>query len=281
MAAYEFQFKDDGILLNTDVATEFVDITNIAGFDMAPVRVQSRDRSGQDGAYIDAELEEARTIVINGTVYGGELYLDDLKGNYAPTRSVKPFYYTDDSGRRRVAFCKSYGMRYDISQLRRLGMTDFQITLVAPDPALYSEDEHAPALNLPVPEAGFTGRGYDRSYPYGYGGFAGSPLTDIINAGNRPMWPTFEIYGNCTNPKITNETTGEFLRFMMDIGNASYLEVDSNYKQVLLNGSSNRRGNMTPESTWFPLQPGHNVLRYSASDVSDSQCIIRYRDAWR
>ena len=132
-----FQFGEDGVLLNTDpiipfedLSSAFVDITNIQGLSSAPFRTTERSREGQDGGFIDAELEEMRTIIIDGTVYAPtyalEPYLESLKANYAPSKTTKPFYFQAPGINGRVVFCKSYGVKYDWTVDRRLWTSTYE-----------------------------------------------------------------------------------------------------------------------------------------------------------
>src|SRR5690606_4810244 len=95
---FTIQFGSNGLVLNSDIVPNepFVDITSIEGLDNAPVDSSDRQREGMDGGFVDAEYESLRSIVLNGTVYGSEndveLYLDQLKANFAPSRNSKPLY---------------------------------------------------------------------------------------------------------------------------------------------------------------------------------------------
>lgn len=275
---FEFQYKDDGIVLNTELASEFVDVESVEGLDGAPVRQNVRAKEGLDGSFIQAQFEEHRTIVISGTVYGNEGYLDKLKGNFAPTKKAFPFYFKDDANQDRMVFARALGLNYGWGSMKRLGLTPFQVTLIAGDPTIYSQTEKDVTLNLPT---NLSGRAYDREYPYGYGGFSGSPLSSLFNVGNKPVWPVIEIFGDCTNPKITNETTGQFVKLQRSIGVQKSVVIDMQERMVLLDGVESIRGDMTEDSYWWDLDPGENVIRYTAAAIGGSAAVVTYRDAWR
>src|SRR5881392_2280689 len=97
MDTYTFQYRDNGVILNSDPVDPtdpFVDIIKVTGLDSAEYRSTERDREGQDGGFADAEFEKMRTIVLEGTVYCPtdviESYLDSLKGNYGPVKQPEP-----------------------------------------------------------------------------------------------------------------------------------------------------------------------------------------------
>src|SRR5687768_9358567 len=95
---FSYQLGDAGIILNPDsLSTPFVDITRVTGLDSPPFRTTERDHEGTDGGFMDAEYEKGRPIILEGLAYanGSELesFLDDLKANFAPSRTLLPFYF--------------------------------------------------------------------------------------------------------------------------------------------------------------------------------------------
>jgi hypothetical protein len=273
--SYLFQYKNDGVVLNTDVTPDepFVDITKVSGLDNAPFRTTEREREGMDGGFVDAEFETVRTIVLEGTVYAGsdfdklEPYMDSLKTNYAPRRHPEPFYFEIPGIFKRLAFAKSYGVKYDIDQARRIGSSPIQIQLIAEDPAIYSSG----VINLETTLAvATTGRGYNRSFDYGYGPpIAGGRIT-ITNAGNRPTGGVLTIRGPIEDPEIVHDISGNHLAFDITLHEEQYLDIDLRNRTVLLNGSANRRGSMMASSQWFLLDPGPNSLRFQGSKIAES-----------
>jgi hypothetical protein len=130
--AYTCQYDDSGVALGLDPVTPtsfFVDITKLDGFDNAPFRVTSRAREGSDGGFVDAEFEDMRIITIEGIAYNcSGANLETLKANFAPSRTVRPFYAYLDTVGQRVVFCKSLGIRYAIDQSARLATFPFQVS---------------------------------------------------------------------------------------------------------------------------------------------------------
>src|SRR5690242_17824814 len=92
-----FVLNDTGIVLNDSTSLPFVDIDSVKGLNSAPFRTTTRDHEGDDGGYMDAEFEKGRDIVLGGTIYADsstiESYLDDLKENWAPSRTLIPLYF--------------------------------------------------------------------------------------------------------------------------------------------------------------------------------------------
>lgn len=287
LSPYQFVYQDGGILLNDDAlpSKPFVDIVRVSGLDNAPFRTTERDREGMDGGFADAEFEKSRTIVLEGTVYGPHTelytYMESLKNNYAPVNQPQPFYFQPPSTSRRVVFCKSYGCKYDIDQAWRIGSSPIQLQLFAEDPTIYDDPTTQVSCSLPIEG---TGRGYDKSYDYGYGGpNSGGSLT-WINSGNRPGTGTIIITGPIINPVITHDTSGSELEFNITIAAGQTLTVELRDHTVLLNGTANRRSALVNTSRWFLLQPGANSLRFGGTDpggTTDPTMTLLARGAYR
>lgn len=160
----DFTYRlDTGPVLNADTASlPFVDITKITGLDSAPFRETIRDHEGTDGGFIDAEFENGREIVLDGTVYASassaESYLDTLKSNFAPVTSPIPFYILNPGVVERLIYVKPRGARYDVDTARRLGITNIQFGLYAEDPRIYAATESL--TTIPFGAEAITGFGF-------------------------------------------------------------------------------------------------------------------------
>lgn len=283
-----FKYSDTGVILNTSaIGTSFVDVESIAGLDNAPFREANRDHEGADGGWLDAEFEKARPIIITGTVYSTttniETFLDSLKANFAPTTTVKPFYFTPGTVYERVLFCKSQGITYEWNALRRLGTAAIQIKLLAEDPTIY--DSLQLSQNVPLGETIFSGIGFPLGFPFGFGGVTGSgDGQNIFNGGNRPATAILTISGGTgvTDPVIINDTAGATLTFSgLTLSSTDVLTIDLRNKTVTLNGSASRRSKLV-NPQWFLLQPGGNFIRYrSGSTGTGSVLNVAWRNAWR
>lgn len=273
---YTYQLGENGVVLNVDETTStFVDITKISGLDSAPPRSTERDHEGTDGGFMDAEYEKGRPVALEGTVYAVdsdiEPYLDELKLNWALSRTPVPLYFKKPGVTERVLFVKPLGCRYDFEPMLRLGQADIQFQAYAEDPRVYSAT--LSSVNIYQGEQIITGRGYPRGYPYGYGVSALVVGTVLNVDGNRPTPPVFIMNGPVRKPQILNETTGEQMVFDIDLGVGDSLVVDIKNRTVTLNGQNRRAALREPH--WFFLQPGTNYIRYRAEsfNLSDGPTI--------
>ena len=87
---------------------------------------------------------------------------------------------------------------------------------------------------------------------------------DNIGHVNTPI--NIKFFGPSENPVVTNETTGEFIK------------VDNKYVRI---DDVNAFGFIDPDSTFFNLIPGDNILTYDADSGSESaEVLITYRNLY-
>lgn len=105
----------------------------------------------------------------------------------------------------------------------------------------------------------------------------------ITNDGDWPSYPSFTIYGPINIPKITNETTGEYIQINTNVPSASDV-LTINYDQdsitIELNGNS-VIGSLTSGSILFKIRSGINNLTLSGSSVgSGAYASVAAYSAW-
>lgn len=280
--AYTFQL-DGGPILNDDVSIPFVDITRVSGLDSAPFRETFRDHEGTDGSFMDAEFEQGRPIILEGIVYADknamETYLDTLKSNFAPRKELVQFNTRADSGGERLLFVKPLGCRYNWSTRRRIATAEIQFAMFAEDPRIY--DATQTIVTISFGTAATTGFGFDLDFDFGFGaGGGGNDGEFVNNEGNRPTPPIFTINGPVNDPVIRDETYNHVLQFNINLSASEFLEIDTQYRTVRLNGVTNRRNTLfTPD--WFFLEPGQTFIRYGGVNGTGSTLDVTFRSAWR
>lgn len=279
---FSYKLDDIGIILNPDSTTmPFVDITSIKGLDNAPYRTTERDHEGTDGGFMDAEFEKGRSIVLEGTAYASgeevETFLDALKYNYGPSRTLIPFYFKKPGVAERFIKVKPLGCRYDIEQMRRLGYTDVQFIMFAEDPRIYTSEIRT--VEIPQAPVIITGRSYNKSYNYTYGDPVTPSTQNLYVGGNRQTPVLFTMTGPAENPTIINDSIGRQMRFLLSIPAGSSLVVDTYYHTVRLEEENRRSTLSTPN--WFHLREGDNFIRYRSTINGGSVLTAQYYDAWR
>lgn len=283
MDTFSYKLGDTGTILNpNDQTLPFVDITKVSGLDTPELRSTERDHEGVDGGFLDAEFEKMRTLVFEGSVIGNvdtlEVFLDTLKGNWAPRRLAIPLYFAHPGVAERVVFVKPLGCKYDVDAARRYGTADIQFMCQAEDPRIYDSALQTQNIAQGVPIT--TGFAFDLGFNFGFGAPVSPEGTNVTNYGNRPTPAVITIPGPVTNPRIFNDTYSNELQFEIDVAASDYLVIDLGYRTVKLNGSVSRRSALL-EPDWFLLEAGDNFLRYRASTGGAAPATIAYRNAWR
>lgn len=279
-----FQLGDTGVVLNDDftVGAPFIDIDKVSGLDSAPFRQTKRDHEGVDGGFMDAEFETGRDITLEGTLYGNgnpiEPVLDLLKANYAPSKTLVPFYFRSADVGTRFLQVKPLGVAYDWDSARRTGTTALRFSMYAEIPFLF--DINQTSVTIPVGATVFTGFAFPLGFSFGFGGVSTtSDGENFFNTGNRPAPITFTMTGPLTNPTIISDTAGTHMDFNITLSATDTLTLDTYYRTVRLNGTANRRSLMT-NAGWFQMLPGTNFIRFR-SQAGTGTLNVTYRSAWR
>lgn len=274
---YEYQFDDDGTLLNSNNAgvaatLPFFDVSKVSGLDSPEFRTTTRSHEGVDGGYIDAEFMEMRTVIVEGTIYADpadpDEIVDTLRYNFRPSTVERPFYFKHPGKPVRVVFGKGLGARYDVEQLRRWGSTNCQCTIVCPTPYIYDAEPVTDVGDLGGFDSGF---GFDLGFDFGFGG-AGSNYdggVEVFNAGNHAAYPVITIYGPIATPGLSESSSGKRVQFDLTLTEFDNLEVDFLRHRVTLNGVISQRAKLTtgPRS-WWNVPPGTSTIRLSGSQGS-------------
>lgn len=110
---------------------------------------------------------------------------------------------------------------------------------------------------------------------------------EIDNIGDVEAPIQIEYIGPATNPKIENETTGEYIQVNMEIGEKEKLVIDTREGKETVNlitphGIEDVYNKIDLNSTFFKLIVGKNLIKYS-SDVEgakDKVTIIDYTNKY-
>lgn len=110
---------------------------------------------------------------------------------------------------------------------------------------------------------------------------------EIDNIGDVEAPIQIEYIGPATNPKIENETTGEYIQVNMQIGEKEKLVIDTREGKETVNlitphGTEDVYNKIDLNSTFFKLIVGKNLIKYS-SDVEgakDKVTIIDYTNRY-
>jgi hypothetical protein len=258
----QYQFRDDGIVLNSDAVLPFVDVTKVAGLDSAPTRQTVKDHEGTDGGFIESQYETFRTVVLEGTAYTSptafDAYMDALKANFEPNTTDQPFYFQTDAGQRAV-YGKSQGLKYEKSNARSRGEQEFNVTILCPDPRVYTAGVISSGP-IYLGSGASTGYGFPYGFPYGFGGAVTQSAGSITPGGNRETPGWYVITGPIASPSIINDTLGKQWTFSTSLAAGEQLWIKPRVKTVRLGETGPSRRN-TLRGPWWFLKSTQNSFR--------------------
>jgi hypothetical protein len=137
-------------------------------------------------------------------------------------------------------------------------MGEFRIELIAEDPVLYSQTQTTTSINLS----------------------AGSGT--VTNNGNSAVYPTVRVYGNVTNPVITNTTLGKTVSLTgITIAAGNYIDFNM-LNETIKDQSGNRRYSYINSDDFWWLKEGANTITVSGTigGSGERKVSVIYRDGY-
>ena len=109
----------------------------------------------------------------------------------------------------------------------------------------------------------------------------GESKKNIINSGDVETPVEIQFHGPAVNPKITNLTTGEFIRVKRELTTDDTLYINTAFGkkkvEIIRNGvSEDAFDYIDLASSFFSLQVGDNVIEYSTENDLDPQSVAIY-----
>ncbi len=256
--------------------------TGLTGLNDMPALSTSDALRGQDhGAWGGIDLLQPRTLHLelqiiaadNASMYS-DIALAEIAFQPRMTGDL-PLLLFDNQ---RLINCRvrRRSVPYDTGNKPRVG--GLIVELVARDPRVY--DATQATLTL-VPGAGGGGAVWPWVWPVSWGGPSSGGTAIATNLGNFPTRPLITIQGACSNPFVSNGTTGQTLAFQIALANSDVLMVDLDARTVQLNGTASRRSTLVAGSSWWELAPGNSSVTFGASSVATGcSASITFRSAW-
>jgi hypothetical protein len=256
-----------------------------SGLGIPEVRNSDSARPQDHGSFYGPDYLGARLISLDVTVRGASpdatvVNLDELLREWyldstVDVNATKPITFKLPGQDERILMGRPRRAAFPAGRIigqRATGSLEYH----AADPRFYSSAEHDASLLLPTATSG---RGYDKSFNYGYGGAGSGGVVQITNAGTFTTRPRARIDGPVSNPFLENQTAGQTITFAITLASDEYLEIDFDDRTVLLNGTASRY--YTKSGDWWELAPGANDVRFGATGTDPAaSATIYWRDAW-
>lgn len=259
-------------------------VLGINGLGTTDLSTSDQKRSQQDGAFLGTDTYGPRTLAIDCIIRG----TDSVSATQAYDALLAEWQLRAGEDTRTLTFqIPGRPTMAAIGRPRRVSADNFaklktrSIAVTLEFFSAYSTLLTDPANNVTIPISTITtGRGYNATFARSYGGAGTSGIQTVVNNGNRNYFPTVTINGPCVNPTLENITTGDLLNFGITLGGGDTLTIDMDLHSVVLNGTASRRNAVLPGSSWWPLAPGSNQIRYNASSGAGSSAVVAARSAY-
>lgn len=247
-------------------------LTSIEGTGGVPADIKSTKSPYQDGSsFVDVQLAD-RQINITGAIINGsreEMYarrrelVRILNPKLGPGRLV----YSNDA---RSYAIDAISDESPIFNERHVNHQLFSLSFVANDP--YWRDENQTVKGLRFETGGLT---FPLRTPtqFAYSAYRGT----FYNTGDVATPVEIRYQGPATNPIVESETTGEYIKVNYELTEHDTLLINTAFgnKRVEVLQADGSRKNVFYwidfGSSFFELQPGKNVLKYSSDKESERQ----------
>ncbi|MEO6088503.1 MAG: hypothetical protein ABIQ18_35865 [Umezawaea sp.] len=239
--------------------------TEISGLLDAPaLRTADRATLNRHGEVSGRDYLGPRTVVITLELNArdsGEFadQLDAVTAAFAPAQPVAPFRF-------RFPGVAGGGVRLVNAKVRKRAITidtaythhyaTVTVELYCPSPLILDVAKSTGYARLPNLNGVGGGIRFPIRFPVRFGRSVSTPTIVARNSGTFDTYPTFRIRGPIADPRIVNVGTGEQLEFRYVLLRGQWLDVNTDTRDVLLNGSAPRF--LTPglRNTWLSIPPG-------------------------
>jgi phage-related protein len=251
-------------------------LEEVDGLELPLTRLPRYNWPGQNGAFISNTLYGERAIKIKGTLNAPDgtvnTYLTNritlinaLNYKRDINNDIIPQTLTVGLANGQILTCDVY-VDTPLTMAFSPDVTDyaeFLITLIAPDPNLYSITPIITSVNFPING----GTAIPTAIPISLAPSSGGSAT-INNIGSTTAYPVITINAPVVDPYIINTTTNLYMQiiYTLNIGDDPLI-VDCN-AQTITQGVNDVTGIQLQGSTFFGLISGDNQIKYSGSSGS-------------
>ena len=250
----------------------------LRGFDFPDIRVSVKERGNQSGARLNSQLYGRRVFVIEFTILG------ESASDYETKRRAleKALEYTGGTKRLKIYTRSGLELYSDVIVTSvdlgyeggNVVFSEARIELTAPFPFIKSLDPVSLEINQ------FAGGGFAIPFAIPLPMATGqSTIATLTNNGNAYLFPIIKIYGEITNPTISDETNGQTFSITGTINDGHYVEIDTFLRTVTLDGTTNYKQYVSGDWLKFP-SGASDVKLQSASYGANAKAILTYNHSY-
>jgi hypothetical protein len=257
-------------------------LVSLEGLDKPDVRSGNTDRPRTRGAFVGLNLLKTRTITATFDIGPPFGTYTNLAGAVKALRTAISTEGTTEyplwiqMANQPLVACMArvikatakWDVTADLGNLLRGVPIQFECS----DPYLYSAPTSNPTVSLPTPGVGFT---FPLTFNWSFGGGTLANQVTAVNNGDVPCWPVLVITGPCLNPSVSNTSIAgnPTLTLGQQLNTGDQLVIDCDQQSILFYPSGSTVGApypqiLQPNSTFFALIPGSNVVSFNSQDVS-------------
>jgi hypothetical protein len=261
-------------------ATVFL-VEEITGFDSPNVRQDIEDLPEQDGAVAGNYFFGSRPITIKGKVVASTASMRNVSV-MSLQRALRGMTASSTLSVTGVPGMLDMQVYCRLDNVRITGgyIKDFILSLVCPDPLMYSTALHTQTASGMIAVSGVA---FPIVFPANFGGGSGAVLSLVAtNSGNYDSAPVVRLTGPINSPQLKNATTNETLYLDgVIIATSEYVDIDMAGHTAVKNDGTNLYGRVRfPGSTWWRLAPGANTIELRSDGVATPTLLSTWRDAW-
>ena len=256
-------------------------LSSIDGLGDVDAEIQSQKAPNQDGNTFLYSNLETRHISMGITILGTDVLKrrKEIASVFNPKLGVGVLRYENKNELKEIKAIPEHVPSFPSGDSRGRVYQSCLIDLVCPNPYWQSQRIKADPIFEPLFKFPFSGKfrmGYQRERQI------------ILNDGDVSTPLYIELFGPAVAPKITNETTGEFIRVNRELSEGEHLRINTargRQKSVIhvdANGTETNAFHWIDlDSTFFQLELGENTLVYSAdSNIQGATVNIEYRNLY-
>lgn len=286
LVVQDWQAEWDGVLFDGATEDSPIQIVSVEGLaDMPELTTADRERLRRHGTIPGDDFLGPRSTTWTLRVEGDDddttrAACDALRGATIPGRDESPlvFQIPGVAGARKcrmMARCRRRSI--PMEQLYRVGIVEAVLEFTATDPRLYGEDQRVETSSLPS-----AGGGLDvpAAVPFVIGTATTGGSIFAVNDGTFDTPLTARIDGPADNPRIIDVTNDRAIQFDLSLAAGEWLEIDTEARTVMLNGTTSRYYSIATGSEWFDLGKGTTEITFRASTSTAATLTLTWRSAW-
>lgn len=246
----------------------------IEGLEIPAIRTSSQNYSGRDGGRVNAQYYSPRLITISGYLNENSCEnLEDARKDLQSGLPIRtPVTITILTPANELYVTDGYVIDFKMPYISKL-YSEYKFDILCRSAYFLSATQNVQRLDKVV------GGGFIIPFilPVIFGDGAGTEI--ITNLGTEPIYPIMEFHGVASNPRITNNDTGEYVGFDITTSSDDVIIVDMNERTATLNGGSILSFRQWG-SSWWALPVGQSRLSFSTSvGTDDGYALVKWRNA--